>query len=142
MCITYIYIYIHTYIYIYIYICVYTYRHIYLSASPCGHRAPAPAVRHSSYKHLEASWSIWGHHGGVCWAQKSVLEGLLGASGGYLGPSWPQEHLKTPRGEEMGLQGSPWYPLLRGQVGPRWCQVGTMLAPRATKRPFKMHAKF
>ena len=27
----------------------------YLSASPCRHRAPAPAVRHSSYKHLEAS---------------------------------------------------------------------------------------
>ena len=26
--------------------------------------------------------------GGLCWAQKSVLEGLLGGSGGHLGPSW------------------------------------------------------
>ena len=87
--------------------------------------------------------------GGLCWAQKSVLEGLLGGSGGHLGPSWPQEQLKTPRGEEMGLQGPPWDPLLGGQVGPRWGQVGakwaiiwlscglvhSSLAPRCPKMP-------
>ena len=73
---------------------------------------------------------------GPCWPQKSVLEGYVGlknrswrASWGVLGPSWPQEPNKTPKGETMGLQGSPWDPQVGGQVGPKTDQVGTKWRP-------------
>ena len=58
--------------------------------------------------------------GGLCWALKSVLEGLLWGLGAILAPRANQD----PQGEEMGLQGSPWDLQLGGQVGPIWVQVG------------------
>ena len=55
----------------------------------------------------------------------------LGGVWGILRPSWPQEQLKTPKGEEPELQGLPWDRLLGGQVGPRWGQVGAKWVPNS-----------
>ena len=54
--------------------------------------------------------------------------GLGSPLGGVLGPSWAQEPIKTPKGEEMGLQGPPWDPQLGRHFGPMLGHVGAMLA--------------
>ena len=60
---------------------------------------------------------------------------IISAFGPQEAPRAPQEPSKTPRGHD------------RTPIGHRlgegfWEGFGAMLAPRATKRPFKMHSKF
>ena len=64
-----------------------------------------------------------GSLGGGLGAMLGSKIGLGSPLGGVLGPSWAQEPIKTPRGEEMDLQGPPWDPQLGGQVGPKCGQV-------------------
>ena len=72
----------------------------------------------------------------IC-SRGSLVEGLGAMLGskiglgspleGVLGPSWAQEPIKTPKGEEMGLQGPPWDP-------PTWSQNPSKINIKSTKK--------
>ena len=57
------------------------------------------------------------------------------SSWGFLVPKRPQDRPKTLPSPKTGTNGPP-------TRAPFWKDFGAMLAPRATKRPFKKHTKF
>ena len=120
----------------YIYTCVYIYIYIYIYIFSTLRESPPPSCvlavgfgipcLHS----VPESYTIAfrGSLGGGLGAMLGSKIGLGRPLGGVWGPSWPQEPIKTPKGETTGIQGQTWHPQLGGHVGPRWGQVGARWA--------------
>ena len=117
----------HIYIYIYIqHASRITAALLYLAVgfdNPCLHSMPDcyTIEVHSFGLNLRGqdglSWGLVGAKLGQVGSLGGGLGAMLGSKiglgsplGGVWGLSWAQEPIKTPRGEEMGLQGPPWDP--------------------------------
>ena len=57
---------------------------------------------------------VWGGLGALKSLKKSAFGGVWGVLGWSWGDLGAQDHLKTPKGRELGLQGPPWTPQVGG----------------------------